>query len=130
MSGDPIVPRQFYCQRQSLGDSKGGPTSPFGVLFLSGSTRFLSAQAERNGVDRTPAETRIAVRTSGTMWARRPSNSPLIKPHREHRAAAGGVGGLDGAALRRDDHARKRKADAEAGLGRVLALVKPLEQVR
>ena len=34
MSGNPITPSQFYRQRQSLGVSKGGPTSPFGVLSL------------------------------------------------------------------------------------------------
>ncbi len=34
MRAGPIVPSQFYRQRQSLGVSKGGPTSPFGVLSL------------------------------------------------------------------------------------------------
>ena len=39
MSADPIVPRQFHRQRQSLGDSKGGPHPPL-ACFLCGVTAF------------------------------------------------------------------------------------------
>ncbi len=55
MSADPIVPRQFHLQRQSLGDSKGGPHPPL-ACFLCGVTAFrveagalrsVAAQARR-----------------------------------------------------------------------------------
>ena len=47
----PYSARPISPPRLVAGGFQRGPTSPFGVLFLSGTTPFLSARAERNGVD-------------------------------------------------------------------------------
>ena len=53
MSGDPIVPRRFHLQGQSLGVSKGGPTSPFGVSFFQAPPGFFLHEQKEMGWNRT-----------------------------------------------------------------------------
>ena len=52
MSGNPITPSQFYRQRQSLGVSKGGPTSPFGVSFFQAPPGFFLLVQKEMGWNR------------------------------------------------------------------------------
>ena len=49
MSAGPITPRQFHRQRWSLGDSKGGPTSPFGVSFFQAPPGFFLHEQKEMG---------------------------------------------------------------------------------
>ena len=94
MSGDPITPRRFFRQRQSLGVSKGGPTSPFGVSFFQAPPGFFLHEQKEMGWNRTrvdvgidPYEAEVRNRNTSSVTLRVPP-SPRVRMNALHSISA------------------------------------------